>query len=70
MDPKMLELLISELDISEREVFHLPGPLDLTGLFSWPILIEPNSNTLPSCPQPIPISPRWRRPSRPTCSPL
>jgi polyphosphate kinase len=30
----MLELLISELDISEREVFHLPGPLDLRGLFS------------------------------------
>ena len=29
MDPKMLELLISELDISEREVFHVPGPLDL-----------------------------------------
>jgi len=34
MDPKMLELLISELDISEREVFHVPGPLDLGGLFS------------------------------------
>jgi polyphosphate kinase len=35
MDPKMLELLISELDISSREVFHLPGPLDLRGLFSF-----------------------------------
>ena len=34
IDPKMLELLTSELDISEREVFHLPGPLDLRGLFS------------------------------------
>ena len=34
IDPKMLELLISELDITEREVFPLPGPLDLTGLFS------------------------------------
>ena len=34
IDPKMLELLISELDISEREVFHVPGPLDLRGLFS------------------------------------
>jgi polyphosphate kinase len=34
IDPKMVELLVSELDISEREVFHLPGPLDLTGLFS------------------------------------
>jgi polyphosphate kinase len=34
MDPKMLELLITELDISEREVFYVPGPLDLRGLFS------------------------------------
>jgi polyphosphate kinase len=34
MDPKMLDLLISELDISAREVFHVPGPLDLSGLFS------------------------------------
>ncbi len=34
IDPKMLELLISELDISEKEVFHVPGPLDLRGLFS------------------------------------
>ncbi len=34
IDPKMLELLVSELDISEREVFHVPGPLDLRGLFS------------------------------------
>jgi polyphosphate kinase len=34
MDPRMLELLSGELDISEREIFHLPGPLDLTGLFS------------------------------------
>jgi polyphosphate kinase len=34
IDPKMLELLVSELDITEKEVFPLPGPLDLTGLFS------------------------------------
>ncbi len=34
IDPKMLELLISELDITEREVFLVPGPLDLRGLFS------------------------------------
>ncbi|MGA4668837.1 RNA degradosome polyphosphate kinase [Propionibacteriaceae bacterium Y1923] len=32
--PKMLELLMSELDVSEKEVFTLPAPLDLTGLFS------------------------------------
>jgi polyphosphate kinase len=34
IDPKMLELLISELDITEKEVFYLPGPLDLRGLES------------------------------------
>jgi polyphosphate kinase len=34
IDPKMLELLLGELDISPKEVFHLPGPLDLRGLFS------------------------------------
>ena len=34
IDAKMLELLIGELDISEKEVFALPGPLDLRGLFS------------------------------------
>jgi len=32
--PSVLELLISELDISESEVFRLPGPLDLRGLHS------------------------------------
>jgi len=32
IDAHVLELLVSELDISEREVVHLPGPLDLTGL--------------------------------------
>jgi len=34
MDERMLELLISELDISPAEVFRLPGPLDLRGLFA------------------------------------
>ena len=31
---EMLELLTRELDISDKEVFRLPAPLDLTGLFS------------------------------------
>ncbi|MFL6027441.1 MAG: RNA degradosome polyphosphate kinase [Friedmanniella sp.] len=34
IDPKMLELLVGELDIAEREVFRVPGPLDLRGLFA------------------------------------
>lgn len=32
--PSVLELLVSELDISANEVFRLPGPLDLRGLHS------------------------------------
>jgi polyphosphate kinase len=32
IDAHVLELLISELDVSEAEVFRLPGPLDLRGL--------------------------------------
>ncbi len=34
IDEPMLELLMSELDVKPKEVFKLPAPLDLTGLFS------------------------------------
>ena len=34
IDDTMLELLKGELDVSDKEVFRLPAPLDLTGLFS------------------------------------
>jgi len=34
IDPAVLELLVRELDVSEQEVFGLPTPLDLTGLFT------------------------------------
>jgi len=34
IDEKMLELLMSELDVTGKEVFRLPAPLDLRGLFS------------------------------------
>jgi polyphosphate kinase len=34
MDPKVLELLVSELGVGRDEVVSLPGPLDLTGLHS------------------------------------
>ncbi len=34
IDPHVLELLVRELGISEEEVFSLPGPLDLTGLWT------------------------------------
>jgi polyphosphate kinase len=32
MDDQVLDLLVSELGITEQEVFRLPGPLDLRGL--------------------------------------
>ncbi len=34
IDHHVLELLIEELGVSEQEVFRLPGPLDLTGLWA------------------------------------
>lgn len=34
IDPHVLELLVRELGVSEDEVFSLPGPLDLTGLWT------------------------------------
>jgi polyphosphate kinase len=32
MDPHVLDLLVRELGVGEGDVFHVPGPLDLTGL--------------------------------------
>src|SRR3954465_10095829 len=40
--PQVLELLISELGISEAEVFRLPGPLDLRGLHDIADLDQPD----------------------------
>ena len=34
IDPHVLDLLVSELGVSTSEVFALPGPLDLRGLFA------------------------------------
>ncbi|GAB2978776.1 RNA degradosome polyphosphate kinase [Frigoribacterium salinisoli] len=33
MDPVTLELLVRELDVTDQEVYRLPAPLDLAGLF-------------------------------------
>ena len=33
INPQVLELLVRELDIAEEDVYSLPAPLDLTGLF-------------------------------------
>ena len=41
MDATTLELLTSELDVSRDEVYRLPGPLDLAGLFELNRLDRP-----------------------------
>ncbi|MEW1913365.1 RNA degradosome polyphosphate kinase [Kitasatospora sp. NPDC085895] len=41
IDPYILDLLVRELNVSESEVFPLPGPLDLTGLFGISDLDRP-----------------------------
>ncbi|MEN9713727.1 MAG: hypothetical protein RLZZ164_391, partial [Actinomycetota bacterium] len=33
INPQVLDLLMRELDITDEDVYHLPKPLDLTGLF-------------------------------------
>ncbi|MFM8351961.1 MAG: polyphosphate kinase 1, partial [Actinomycetales bacterium] len=35
IDPYVLELLIDELDVTPDEVFRIPGPLDLSGLWAF-----------------------------------
>ena len=42
MDPTTLELLVSELGITRDEVYRLPGPLDLAGLFELGRLDRPD----------------------------
>lgn len=41
MDARTLDLLVSELDITRDEVYRLPGPLDLVGLFELNKLDRP-----------------------------
>jgi polyphosphate kinase len=41
IDPYVLDLLVRELNISQSEVYPLPGPLDLTGLFAIASLDRP-----------------------------
>lgn len=42
MDPVTLDLLLNELDITEQEVYRLPGPLDLRGLFDLARIDRPD----------------------------
>ncbi|MDO9397156.1 MAG: polyphosphate kinase 1, partial [Herbiconiux sp.] len=42
MDPVTLELIVRELDITEQEVYTLPSPLDLGGLFDLTRIARPD----------------------------
>ena len=42
INPQVLELLMRELDITDEDVYHLPSPLDLTGLSEIAFLKRPD----------------------------
>ena len=42
INPEVLELLVRELDISDEDVYSLPSPLDLTGLFEIASIKRPD----------------------------
>ena len=50
MDSLTLDLLISELDITAQEVYRLPGPLDLRGLFDLARIDRPELHYPPHVP--------------------
>ncbi|MGX1703465.1 RNA degradosome polyphosphate kinase [Microbacterium sp. NPDC055357] len=50
MDDVTLALLLDELDITEQEVYRLPGPLDLRGLFALGGLDRPELRYPPHVP--------------------
>ena len=50
MDDVTLDLLIKELDITEQEVYRLPGPLDLRGLFDLSRIDRPDLHYKPHLP--------------------
>ena len=65
MDPVTLELLITELGITSHEVFRLPAPLGLTGLFDIAGLDRPDLKYTPH----LPVTARQLLPSEPTEEP-
>ena len=50
MDDLTLNLLLDELDITEQEVYRLPGPLDLRGLFAIAGIDRPELRYAPHVP--------------------
>ncbi len=50
MDELTLDLLVKELDITDQEVYRLPGPLDLRGLFDLGRIERPDLRYPPHLP--------------------
>ena len=50
MDPATLELLVREFDIDEEQVYTLPAPLDLSGLFAFGRIPRPDLKFTPHIP--------------------
>ena len=50
MDELTLDLLVKELDITDKEVYRLPGPLDLRGLFDLSRIQRPDLRYSPHLP--------------------
>ena len=65
MDDVTLGLLMSELDITEQEVYRLPAPLDLAGLFQLTKLDMPALKY----PRHVPTTPIALLPSEPNAAP-
>jgi polyphosphate kinase len=61
MDDLTLELLVRELGITEQEVFRLPAPLDLRGLFEIGKIDRPQWKF----PKHVPVTPLQFQPSEP-----
>ena len=69
MDPQILEVLLSEMEMRPEDVLHVPGLLDLAALGRSTTWTGPSSRTTRSCRPPTPGSRRARRPrasSRPS----
>ncbi|NLA64778.1 MAG: RNA degradosome polyphosphate kinase [Leucobacter sp.] len=65
MDPATLELLVTEFDIDREQVYVLPSPLDLSGLFGLSRLERPELKYTPH----IPVTHPQFRPSSPSDQP-
>ena len=62
MDPVTLGLLVRELGITDQEVYRLPAPLDLGGLFEISKLDRPHLKY----PKHVPVTPLQLQPSEPS----